>query len=66
MGEHMRRHPSACLLILLSVLNLGASSESLGANFLPVPRAKLCVTEGAIDALPGPRLPSTFPRCALI
>ena len=58
----MRRDPSACLLILLSVLNLGASSESLGANFVPVPRAKLCVTEGAIDALPGPRLSIDVPK----
>lgn len=52
----MRRDPAAHLLILLSLLNLGASSESLGTNFVPVPRAKLCVTEGEIDALPGPRL----------
>jgi len=58
----MRRDPAAYLLILLSVLNLGASSESLGTNFVPVPRAKLCVTEGGIDALPGPRLSIDVPK----
>src|ERR1700733_9722757 len=58
----MRRDPAARLLIFLSVLNLGASSESLGTNFAPVPRVKLCVTEGAIDALPGPRLSIDVPK----
>jgi hypothetical protein len=43
------------LLVLLGSLNLTASSQS-PLNFTPIPRAKLCVTEGAIEQLPGERL----------
>jgi hypothetical protein len=58
----MRCDPAVRLLILLTTLNLTASPEPPGTNFVPVPRAKLCVTEGAIDALPGPRLSIDVPK----
>ena len=43
-------------LICLSALSLNAASDSSGTKLMSVTRADLCVTEGAIEELPGERL----------
>lgn len=43
-------------VIFLSALSLSAALESLGTTLVSISRASLCVTEGAIEELPGERL----------
>jgi hypothetical protein len=43
-------------VIFLSALSLSAALDSLGTTVVSVSRASLCVTEGAIEELPGERL----------
>ena len=43
-------------VIFLSALSLSAVSGSSGTELMSVARANLCVTEGAIEELPGERL----------
>jgi hypothetical protein len=43
-------------------LILNGLPENPDARLVPVPRANLCVTEGAIEALPGPRLAVSVPK----
>jgi hypothetical protein len=52
-----RQSLSACALILLSGSNLNA-----GSRLTPVSKANLCVTEGAIEELPGQRLSVDVPK----
>jgi hypothetical protein len=58
----MRLHHASRLLIFLIVLNLIAPPTSLATDFTPIPRARLCVTEGAIEQLPGTRLSIDVPK----
>lgn len=55
----MRRNLAAPLLIVSITLT---SPPEPKKNFTPIPRAKLCVTEGTIDALPGDRLAIDVPK----
>ena len=57
----MRRDLPRRLLIVLSIFNLTAYSQS-SQDFTPVPRTKLCVTEGEIQTLPGERLSIDVPK----
>jgi hypothetical protein len=57
----MRHNISSGLLIFLTVFHSAAALEP-GENLTPVPRAGLCVTEGAIEALPGDRLSVDVPK----
>lgn len=57
----MRVDLAARLLTFAIVLSFAAASNAQ-ANFMPVPRSKLCVTEGAIEALPGDRLSVEVPK----
>jgi hypothetical protein len=49
-------------LLLLAALSLRAAANSAGPNLTSVSRANLCVTEGAIEELPGGRLSVTVPK----
>ena len=49
------------LLILLTVFHAAAAPQA-GEKLTPVPRAKLCVTEGVIEALPKDRLSVDVPK----
>ncbi len=51
-----QRHICTWALISLSTLSLSAASEPSGTKLMSVSRANLCVTEGAIEKLPGERL----------
>jgi hypothetical protein len=51
-----QRHLYTWAVIFLSALSLSAASESSGTKLISVSRANLCVTEGAIEELPGERL----------
>src|SRR3984885_13086590 len=44
------------VLVFLGTLCFGAASGSSRNRLISVPRAKICVTEGAVDELPGERL----------
>jgi hypothetical protein len=57
----MRHNISSALLIFLTVFHSAVALDP-GENLTPVPRAKLCVTEGAIEALPGDRLSVDVPK----
>jgi hypothetical protein len=57
----MQPNLSAGLLIFLTVFHSAAALDP-GENLTPVPRSKLCVTEGAIEALPGDRLSVDVPK----
>ena len=57
----MRAHFSAWLLASSIALSLPAAS-SAQEGFSPIPRANLCVTEGAVDPLPGARLSVDVPK----
>jgi len=59
---HEREALYSWALFFLSVLTTGAASPSPGTNLMPVPRANLCVTEGAIEELPAGRLSVTVPK----
>jgi hypothetical protein len=50
------------VLVFLGTLCFGAASGSPRSGLISVPRAKLCVTEGAIDGLPGEQLSVTVPK----
>jgi hypothetical protein len=52
------QHLHTPILILLATFPLFPSDSKL----LPVPRANLCVTEGAIDELPGQKISVTVPK----
>lgn len=52
---------AARLLTFAIALSFAAVSNAQ-ANFTPVPRAKLCITEGVIEALPGDRLSVDVPK----
>jgi hypothetical protein len=49
-------------LLLLAILTIHAAVGSPAANLTPVSRGDLCVTEGAIDELPGGRLSVSVPK----
>jgi hypothetical protein len=49
-------------LLILGALILGAALESAGTKLMPVSRENLCVTEGAIEELPGGRLSVSVPK----
>jgi hypothetical protein len=49
-------------LISLSALCSGAACQSAGTKLMSVSRADLCVTEGAIEELPGERLSVNVPK----
>jgi len=51
-----QRHIYTWAVISLSTLSLSAASEPSGTKLMSVSRANLCVTEGAIEELPGERL----------
>ncbi len=51
-----------CAVVFPIVLGLTASSPAPTAKLQQVPRANLCVTEGAIEELPGQRLSVTVPK----
>ena len=57
----MRQLPAARLSTFAIALSFTVISEPQ-ANFTPIPRAELCVTEGAIAALPGDRLSVDVPK----
>ena len=48
--------------VFLAALSLGAAFPSSGVKLAPVARANLCVTEGAIEELPGQRLSVGVPK----
>ena len=52
-----QRHLYTWAVIFFSALSLNAASESSGTKLMSASRASLCVTEGAIEELPGERLP---------
>jgi hypothetical protein len=49
-------------LLLLGILSACVVANSSGPNLIPVSRANLCVTEGALEELPGGRLDVTVPK----
>jgi hypothetical protein len=49
-------------LVLLWATSVTLWSESSGARLSPVPRSDLCITEGAIEELPGGRLSVQVPQ----
>src|SRR5271167_5109015 len=51
-----QRHIYTWAVISLSTLSLSAASDPSGTKLMSVSRATLCVTEGAIEELPGERL----------
>ena len=56
---------SACaigLLVFLVAFRLGVASPASGGKLVTVPRSSLCVTEGAIEELPGGRLGVSVPK----
>ena len=53
-----------CAVVFPIVLGLTAASPAPTAKLKQVPRANLCVTEGAIEELPGQRLSVTVPQNA--
>ena len=57
----MQPNLAAGVLVFLTVFHSAAALEP-GKNLTPVPRPKLCVTEGAIEALPGDRLSVDVPK----
>lgn len=60
----MRNEPNPFTWILISLGALGvvASSAALGTALSPVSRGDLCVTEGALEELPGQQLFVTVPK----
>jgi hypothetical protein len=62
MVVHANRTLSKWALLFLSLLSLPAASKSPGTKLTPVSRADLCVTEGAIEELPGGRLSVRVPK----
>ena len=51
-----QRHLYTWAVISLGALSLSAASEPSETNLMSVARANLCVTEGAIEELPGEQL----------
>jgi len=62
MSVRKRQHLCTWALIFLGGLSLGAASRSSETKLLSVSRANLCVTEGAIEELPGGRLSVSVPK----
>jgi hypothetical protein len=62
MSVRKRRERFVWALILLGGLALGSVSASSGTKLTSVTRAELCVTEGAIEQLPGQRLSVHAPK----
>src|SRR5580692_6100623 len=58
----VRNSPFPWALICLMALRLVAAPRPAGNTLSPVSRAHLCVTEGAIEELPGPRLAVNVPK----
>src|SRR5579863_9221974 len=61
----MKNQIRACLIALLisaSDLSPAISARASPVQMVPIPRAKLCVTEGAVEALEGSRLAVTVPK----
>ena len=52
----------AWALVLLSGSTSNAGSQSFPSRLAPVAKANLCVTEGALEALPGQRLAVNVPK----
>jgi hypothetical protein len=50
------------VLLFLGWLSLTAATKSPGTKLMSVSRSNLCVTEGAIEELPGPRLSVSVPK----
>jgi len=57
-----RRHLYIWALMFLGAWSLGAASEPSETKLISVSRANLCVTEGAIEELPGKRLSVGVPK----
>jgi hypothetical protein len=62
MSVGKRREAFRWAVIFLGAMGLSAASAALGTKLTPVPRGDLCVTEGAIDKLPGRQLSVTVPK----
>src|SRR5713226_8654196 len=62
MSVRKRQHLCTWALIFLGGLSLGAASRTSETKLLSVSRANLCVTEGAIEELPGGRLSVSVPK----
>jgi hypothetical protein len=58
----MQRTLYSRALLSLALLSLSAASNSPATKLMPVPRSNLCVTEGAIEELPGARLSVRVPK----
>ena len=56
------RNKAAARLLVFSIVQSFAPAAKPQEEFTPIPRAKLCVTEGAIQALPGDRLLVDVPK----
>ncbi len=64
-GVRMTTQIRTCLIILMMlVVHSGRAAADLAsaAGLLPVPRARLCITEGALDEVRGQRLSVTVPK----
>ncbi len=57
-----RRSKLSWVLLVLCTVSLGAASASPGPQLMYVSRSNLCVTEGAIEELPGRGLSVTAPK----
>ena len=57
-----RRSKLSWVLLVLCTVSLGAASASPGPQLMDVSRSNLCVTEGAIEELPGRGLSVTVPK----
>src|ERR1700744_2702498 len=57
----MKIYLLAALLALAISLSITATS-SAQANFTPIPREELCVTEGKVEAIPGDQLSVDVPK----
>jgi hypothetical protein len=57
-----RQYLYAWALVLLSGSTSNAGSQSFPSRLAPVAKANLCVTEGALEALPGQRLAVNVPK----
>ena len=58
----VRNSPFPWALVCFMALRLAAAPRPAGNTLSPVSRAHLCVTEGAIEELPGPRLAVNVPK----
>lgn len=59
---HTSKTRQTAVALFLTVLAVGTAVYSAAANLASVSRANLCVTEGAIEELPGGRLSVSVPK----